>query len=83
MRAQLNAPVGVAIHPSGEVWITESAGNRIPPHHGPRFIATLSEGVLSSPSAISIDPAGYAYVADTQNQAVRKFSADGVFPPSI
>ncbi len=79
MRAQLNAPVGVAIHPSGEVWITESAGNRIRRITVLGFIATLSEGVLSSPSAISIDPAGYAYVADTQNQAVRKFSADGVF----
>jgi uncharacterized protein (TIGR03437 family) len=43
------------------------------------FIATLSDGLLSAPSAISIDPAGHAYVADTLNQAVRKFSADGVF----
>jgi uncharacterized protein (TIGR03437 family) len=79
IRAQLDAPVGVAIHPSGEVWITESAGNRLRRITVIGFIATLSDGLLSAPSAISIDPAGYAYVADTMNQAVRKFSADGVF----
>ena len=37
------------------------------------------EGQFGNPQGIAIDPAGDVYVADTDNDRVQKFSADGTF----
>jgi len=79
IRAQLNQPQGIALHPSGDIWVTESAGNRLRRITALGFIDTISADLLSSPSGIAIDAAGAGYVADTLNHVIRKVGADGSF----
>jgi uncharacterized protein (TIGR03437 family) len=77
--AQLDQPEGIALHPSGDIWISESAGNRLRRITALGFIDTISADLLRSPSGIAIDAAGVGYVADTLNRVVRKVGAGGSF----
>ena len=77
IRAGLNQPEGIALHPSGDIWVTESAGNRLRRITALGFIDTISADLLSAPSGVVIDAAGDGYVADTLNHAIRKFGSDG------
>ena len=86
--ALLNAPSGVAIDPSGNVYVADTANNRV------RLISS-STGTISTvagtgmagfsgdgsaatgaqlnlPGGVALDPAGNLYIADTGNNRVRK-----------
>lgn len=77
IRAQLNQPEGIALHPFGDIWVTETAGNRLRRITALGFIDTISADLLSSPSGVAIDAAGAGYVADTENHVIRRVGADG------
>ncbi len=89
--AGLNYPYAVAFDASGNFYIPDSANNRIRVVNASTQIITTFVGTgvigysgdggpaaqaqLYSPSGIAFDPAGNLYIADTQNNRVRKVSA--------
>jgi len=89
--AELNRPFAVAFDLAGNMYIPDSANNRV------RMVAAVSGvittfagtgaagytgdgqaanlGKLWSPSGVAVDPAGNVYIADTQNTAIRKVNS--------
>ncbi len=95
--AGLGQPFAVAFDPQGDMYIADSANNRIrkvtavngvltptsiittfagtgaPAYTGDNGPATLA--TLNSPWGVVVDAAGNVYIADTQNNAIRKVNA--------
>jgi uncharacterized protein (TIGR03437 family) len=91
--AQLNLPFGVALDPSGNLYIAEFGNNRIRKVDANGNISTIAgNGVsgysgdsgqatgaqLSGPRGVAVDSAGNVYIADTANNRVRKVDPNGV-----
>jgi uncharacterized protein (TIGR03437 family) len=86
--AQLNYSNGVATDSAGNLYVNDSnnslirkitngvittvAGNGTLGYSGDNGPATLAQ--LNYPSAVAVDPVGNLYIADTQNQRIRKVS---------
>ncbi|MFP5228915.1 MAG: Ig-like domain repeat protein, partial [Acidobacteriota bacterium] len=88
--AKMNAPYGVALDPSGNLYIADSGNNRIRVVNTAGTISTfagngtpafLGDGSaatsaeLYSPLGVACDPAGNVYIADARNYVVRKVNA--------
>jgi sugar lactone lactonase YvrE len=88
--AELNYPHAVAFDATGNMYIPDSANNRIREVDTAGVITTYAgtgaqgfsgdtglatDAELYSPSAVAIDPAGNLYIGDTQNNRVRKVSS--------
>jgi hypothetical protein len=69
-------PTAVAADASGNVWVTDSAANKLTElgHSGAVAMTTLG---LSGPSAVAIDQTGNAWVANAGNSSVAKVTAGG------
>lgn len=83
-REPFNHPTGVAVAPSGEIFVSDGYGNS----HVHRFSAVgrhiaswggLGEeaGQFSNPHAIAVDADDQVWVVDRENHRVQRFSADG------
>jgi sugar lactone lactonase YvrE len=86
--AFLDTPTGVAVDASGNLYIADSHNHRIrkvsggtittiagtgaPGFSGDTGAATAAQ--LSLPSAVAVDASGNVYIADTNNQRVRKIT---------
>jgi sugar lactone lactonase YvrE len=86
--AFLDTPTGVAVDSSGNVYIADSHNHRIrkvsggtittfagagaPGYSGDGGAATAAQ--LWLPSAVAVDSSGNVYIADTNNQCIRKIS---------
>ncbi len=86
--AQLDTPTGIAVDASGNVYIADShnhrlrkvsggtittiAGTGAPGYSGDNGVATAAQ--LSLPSAVAVDLSGNVYIADTNNQRIRKIN---------
>ena len=91
--AQLNAPNGVAVDPGGNLYIADTANNRIRKVANGAITTVAGNGTagfgsggdngpatsadLNQPQGIAIDSVGNLYIADTVNNRVRKV-ANGV-----
>jgi sugar lactone lactonase YvrE len=99
--AGLNYPHAVAFDPAGNMYIPDTANNRIrevaavggaitasstittfagigiPSYSGDGAAANQAE--LWGPSGVAVDAAGNVYIADTQNNAIRKVSPGNLF----
>ncbi|HEV8042749.1 MAG TPA: hypothetical protein VGP62_27975 [Bryobacteraceae bacterium] len=90
--SQLFNPQSVVVSASGTVYIADSGNERVRKVTPDGLIATvagpnlgfsgdggaaLSAG-LSSPQQIAVDSAGAIYIADSQNNRIRKITPDGV-----
>lgn len=88
--AKLNAPYGVALDPTGNLYIADSGNNRVRVVNTSGYINTfagngtpayLGDGAaatsaeLYSPLGVACDPAGNVYIADARNYVVRKVNA--------
>jgi sugar lactone lactonase YvrE len=90
--AQLAQPEAVLVDRSGAVYITDSANQRIRKVTPDGLIATIAgpnpgfsgdggpalAAGLSNPMGMAFDSTGAMYVADSQNNRVRKITTDGV-----
>ncbi|MDR3724878.1 MAG: Ig-like domain repeat protein [Terracidiphilus sp.] len=88
--AELNSPYAVAFNASGNMYIPDSANNRVrvvdaSTHIINTFAGTGVTGysgdggpataaMLWAPSGVAVDAAGNVFIADTQNSAIRKVS---------
>jgi photosystem II stability/assembly factor-like uncharacterized protein len=89
--ARFDSPIGVAVDSSGYVYVGDSANHTIRKVSPAGEVTTLaglagapgsSDGSGSAarfnyPYGVAVDGAGYVYVADSSNGAVRKLAPDG------
>jgi uncharacterized protein (TIGR03437 family) len=90
--ATLNAPFGVAVDAAGSVYIAEFGNSRVRKVDSNGIITTVAgNGVstyggdngpalsaqLNGPQGVAVDGAGNLYIADTENNRVRKVTAGG------
>jgi hypothetical protein len=96
--AELNFPFAVAFDALGNMYIPDSANNRVRVVSPSGIITTFAgTGIgghtgdggpanaadLWSPSGLAVDPAGNVYIADTQNNRIRKVSSTTQYITSI
>jgi tripartite motif-containing protein 71 len=76
--AELLGPEGVAVAPSGEVYVVDTGHARIARFAGDgRPLGTLGAGVLRRPLAAALAPDGNLYVADAGDDRVVELSPTG------
>jgi uncharacterized protein (TIGR03437 family) len=89
--AELNFPTGVAVDSSGTVYIADSVNLRVRKVSSNNIATVAGNGVLSfggdngsalkaqmnDPLGVAVDSAGNLYVADTNNNEVRKVDTKG------
>jgi DNA-binding beta-propeller fold protein YncE/glucose/arabinose dehydrogenase/plastocyanin len=81
----LTSPEGIAIDQEGNVYVADTANNRIQVFSSNgTFISAWGEygtanSMLRSPKGIAIDQEGNVYVADTANHRIQVFSSNGTF----
>ncbi len=78
-RAQLNAPQGVAVDPSGDLYISDTANNvvRMVGKDGNISTVVSSSAKLNGPQGLAADSAGNLYIADSLNGRVLQLTPGG------
>ncbi len=91
--AQLNAPTGIAIDGSGNIYFCDTRNHRVRKIGTDGKIQTIAgkgekgetgdggkavEAKLNSPTGVAVDAAGNVYIADQMNHRIRKVDKDGV-----
>ncbi len=91
---QLNAPKDIDIAPDGTLYVSDSQNHRVLHidqdgnllHVWGQYGASdyntnvmAPQGTFNEPWGLAVGPDGYVYVADTWNNRIQKFTADGEF----
>ena len=82
---QFNAPFGVAVDPSGNIYVSDQGNSRVEKFNsnGQFILKWGSSGTgdeqFDLPGGITIDSAGNIYVADGRNHRIQKFDPSGNF----
>ncbi len=72
----LNAPYGVAVDGSGNVYFADAANNAIYEWSAAtQQVTTLVSSGLNAPYGVAVDGAGNVYIADSGNLAIKEWSA--------
>ena len=76
--AQLNEPRGLAFDPAGNLYIADTANNRIRRVDLTGLLTTVGDPVFASPRGVTVAPDGAIYVADTGNHRICQITDAGV-----
>ena len=91
--AALNAPMGVALDPDGNLYIADTGNNRVRFINAAGMIYTVAgngnaaffgdgavayNASLHAPQSVAVDTAYNLYIADTQDHRIRKVGVDGI-----
>ncbi len=82
---QFKAMKGLAVDPSGHVWVADSGNNRVQEFTSEgTFVRTFGSsgtgnGQFKEPEGIAVDASGDVWVADTYNNRLQEFSSEGVY----
>ncbi|MBS1881806.1 MAG: DNRLRE domain-containing protein [Actinobacteria bacterium] len=82
---QLESPAGLALDPSGNLWVADSENNRLQEFNAKgEFLRAIGSkgsgnGQFASPQDVAIGGAGSLFVADTANNRIEKFNSSGEF----
>jgi sugar lactone lactonase YvrE len=86
---KLKTPWGIAVDSSGNLWVADSANNRLE-KFGPegKYLATVGEagsepGKLNNPEGVAIDSKGNLWVADTNNNRIEEFGPEGKYLATV
>ena len=74
--AELDTPSGIAVAPSGVVYLADTHNNRVRAIAASGIITTLT-AQLAQPRGLAVTAAGAVLVADTNNQRLRSIDASG------
>ena len=83
-KLQILSPDALAVHPSGEIFIVDSVAHSILVlTSNLNFCRTFggkgkAHGYFDQPHSIAFDSAGSAYVSDSMNGRIQKFSTSGM-----
>ena len=91
--AQLNGPFGICIDAAGNLYIADERNSRIRRVNAAGIITTIAgtgiagfsgdggqatQAAMNFPQAVTVDPSGNLYIADTRNLRVRRVNPAGV-----
>ncbi len=83
---QMQSPSDVALDPSGNIWVADTANNRVLKYNAKgEFLAKYGsfgsgDGQFNRPTAIALtSPNGYVLVADSGNNRIQKLTPAGAF----
>ncbi len=88
--ASFNGPGGVAIDPSGNVYVTDVLNNRVRKITAGGMVSSIGSGIAAAtdgpstsaafigPKGVAADATGNIYVADTGTNRIRKIAPDGL-----
>jgi serine/threonine protein kinase/DNA-binding SARP family transcriptional activator/DNA-binding beta-propeller fold protein YncE len=74
---ELHTPRGVAVDRRGNVYVADSANNRVQEFSPLGMHLRTFTGGMSGPAAVAVDGQGNVYVSDYFNQRIDKFSSTG------
>lgn len=82
---QLSHPGGVAVGPTGEIWVVDQGNNRVE-HFNEKgeYLGEFGsygsgDGQFSGPAGLAVDEAGHVWVADAGNSRIEEFDSEGNF----
>ena len=82
---QFITPWGVAVDPSGNVYVADNQNNRVQKFTSDgKFITKWGsvgsgDGQFTNPQGVAVDSSGNVFVTDVGNNRVQKFTSDGKF----
>ncbi len=91
--ARLNSPSAIAVDRLGNIYFTDTGNQRVRKINGAGVITTIAgtgavgfsgdggqgtSAQLNFPQSIAVDSAGNVYIADTENNRVRKIDTQGI-----
>ena len=74
--ASLNVPEGITVDSAGNIYVADSANNRVRRISAGGTITTLVAG-LFDPLGVAVDGSGNVYIADTGNMCIKKVDSAG------
>jgi len=81
---KIHRPMGIAVAPNGDVYVTDARTRVVCLHRDGRFIGQWGregngEGEFGKPTGVAVAPDGSVYVSDFDQDRIQKFTADGTF----
>src|SRR5207245_7928086 len=88
--SHFNFPTGVAVDPSGNIYVADVNNHRIQKFNSAGvYQSTLGGGAgtdnshFDFPRGVAVDSSGNLYVADTANDRIQKFNSAGVYQSTL